>query len=381
MADQINGGQDLWSAPAEMIMGAIARNIDGSRKEGTVVFYDSLDVEVSLGRADVRQEGSVLHGEAVVMIRCTRYGLTEIERAEAAGSRQELICFIIADILTTAVRAMIDGLRDRLVPRLRNSFDGSEHIYCCSERSHILRFGQETSQKIDLMQILGDDLCGFLGHEKYNWVRLETVMTEGRISSQVWVNGSPYVELSDVLNDRLRPLSQKGTVLRAVQYELFEQSESTYAEPKYTDEQLRVLCDKAIHIMGKIDSSAAKLRAEQEIRELCHDDDLAFELFSFIPEAFAEAAINMNVSNRVIIRGGSKRYEVYTSQLRTWKMIFLVTLGILGDERPGESFYRGILYSSARYYAFTQLADAGKDKNTRLKPLLCDAHEGYRICN
>lgn len=361
----------------EMIASALAEKT-GGRLDGRSVFYDKYGIEVTVARQEINYKSGAYSAMAVFMLRCRARDFLTIEKVGAYAVTMAKACTALADAIAPAAQALMEGFEKAGSLSVKNSFDGTEHVYFYNEKPHYHKMGG-ISLNSDLFGPLKDMIKDYLGNEKYNWVKLDVLCGNGNINAQVWVNGSPYVELDSALIDLVKKAGS-SFMLSETQYVLLTQQEATLEKPGYTDEQLMALAKTSIHLMGEIKSSDDKLKAYERIKELCHDDSLAFELYTFIPEICAEIMTRMNVKSGVQINAGSKVYKVHVSQLRAWGIAFREMLSVLGDEKPDEDFQRGLLFSSARFYAFKKAVDSGAPRHQILLPdLLCEAFEGYKI--
>lgn len=169
---------------------------------------------------------------------------------------------------------------------------------------------------------LKDHIAKRIGNQKICYIKIYGAnIGNGEVIGECRINNVKSDELSDIVAEIVKTwdTSQFGS---HKQFIILKQSEETYIPQPFTKEDIVKATESAMILFEKIENDEYE-HFPQMLEDLVGDKNLAWELYSFIPEICAMHAFNkIKYPETILMNYNNENHEYYTTQLFSYYAIF-----------------------------------------------------------
>ncbi len=237
------------------------------------------------------------------------------DQHHAMGMSQGSFLFGIMD---TVMKMMNNDKPDRL----ESEFAGNKHNWSVY-KGNIVGIG-ETPKNFasdSYWNALKDHIAKRIGNQKICYVKIYGAnIGNGEIIGECRINDIKSNELSELVAEIVKTwgISQFGS---HKQFIILKQDKETYIEQPFTKEDISKAVEAAMVLFEKIENEQYE-QFPQMLEQLVGDKNLAWELYSFIPEICAENAFNkLNYPETITIDYNNEKHQYYKTQLFSYYVI------------------------------------------------------------
>lgn len=220
-----------------------------------------------------------------------------------------------------------------------------------------------------IFNILKDDIKVRLGDSRFYWIKVYVSrQASGKVIIQCTLNNEPFYAAEEKLIKYAEGWNTKGQFKVEKQYIIVRQCDKTWRFNKYADIDFIELVNKSIDIMIESNYDNFLDKTTSEIG----DDNLAFELCSFIPELYCRILFReVKYSDEVIIeRLDGTRKIMYLSQFYVFNKIKNIVYRRIQSEADREKVKK-ILAFSASFNAINKaLFDGSRLEDLAVGPIV-----------
>ena len=196
------------------------------------------------------------------------------------------------------------------------------------------------------------------------------------------INNNKIESLSQVIEDMAKTWKNKNFASHK-QIFLLKQEKETLRDYPYSDADIYDAVEKSLMLYEKVMNDGKEDLYLQVLTEFLGDTSLAQDIYNFIPEIFAEFAIEgVQFSEKVQINLHGNIRTFYKSQLATYYPILNAAAGVLerNSLKNTKKVFESLLHSSASFDAVNNaLNDGSKQENLILTSTLFNVTDDYRL--
>ena len=215
----------------------------------------------------------------------------------------------------------------------------------------MVHLGQGNRERSDMWTALRDDISLYLGRKKAYWIKLYCGWTGAEMIAEARINNIVYGDLTE----KLKSISQVPPAGTGFYYDkqfvLLIQKDDTYIPCPYTKADVKRLTYDALDRLIRVDGQESADKAVSEITSMGTYKTLGRELMSFIPEIYCSLILDNNTGDGIIADMGSTRYELKSSQLRSYTWMYDAVERYIRERHPDKNQNMGVLGFSSRYNA------------------------------
>lgn len=372
-----------------------------SPKESLDIVYDEI---ISKGNGAKRVEDGVLYGDTGLHISCI------IQRMAGNAGRytaemlfvlnhdwfDEPLCEYTAGLGDSEENAVRSGAEQFsavvLLPVLaamgctgehliETEVDGEKQVFrrACTET--MFSMGAENPERKNLWEIVEKEIPSYLGTKNAYWIKLYASCLDGKPNCEVRINGAVFPELTRKLDEYVATWSNHQDFHSEKEFfMILKEDKSVSNEPD--SEMVKELTVKAIEKMAAVTDEASEERAMAEIYLMCNkDNNLFWELQSFIPEIYTFTALNIsNADGMKLCRDGRPDISVKKSQLRTYGYIEQGVYRFMQEKNPSRETSFGVMCRSAVLSAVNQAVNKGsKLEDLYFPEMIYNAPGTYKV--
>lgn len=232
----------------------------------------------------------------------------------------------------------------------------------------------------DLYSLLQSEIQPKLGNKRFYWLKVYCArQIDGSVQVECLINNERFHTAQDKINNYLLSLPKQESFQGFKQYWFISKDEASLKTKTYTKQELYTAINKAIDLMSNCTKPAEIDVAFDKLLNQTNDLPLAFELYCFIPELYAQLKYPMvRFSDEwtfVFPSGDTK--SLYTSQIDLMSMI-LNTLRNREKLGIGHKKLDHLLNFSSQHNAIQNATANGSSlENLVLMPLILNAPDGY----
>lgn len=138
-----------------------------------------------------------------------------------------------------------------------------------------------------IFNLIKEDIRARVGNLQFYWVKVYVAkQVDGEIIAQCFINNEPFLAADKKLYEYAQSWNTNNQFNGKKQYIIIRQCDNTWKPSKHTKEQIKAYINSAIDLMENCTSEAEYELLFERISNLTNDEDLAYELFSLIPEIY-----------------------------------------------------------------------------------------------
>lgn len=276
---------------------------------------------------------------------------------QAMGMSQGSFIFGIMDAIT---KMMNNDNPDQL----QSEFAGNQHSWAVYS-GNIVGMGEIPKDFAPdvYWNALKDHIAKRIGNQKICYIKIYGAnIGNGEFIGECRINDIKSDELSNIVAEIVKNwgTSQFGS---HKQFIILKQSEETYIQQPFTKEEISKCVEAAMVLFEKIEDEQYEY-FPQMLERLVGDKNLAWELYSFIPEFCAQNAFNnLKYPETILMNYKGKTHEYYTTQLFSY---YAISNGIFstfnkGSLKDTNKVYREYISVSSTYSAICSAREQGSN--------------------
>ncbi len=264
---------------------------------------------------------------------------------------------------------------------IETELDGEKFVFrrACTEM--IFSMGVENPERKNLWELVENEIPSYLGTKNAYWIKLYASCIDGEPNCEVRINGAVFSELTEKLDEYVATWSNhKDFHSEKSFFLILKEDKNTANEPD--SEMVKELTVKAIEKLAAVTDEDADNKAMAELYLMCNrDENLLWELQSFIPEIYTFAAFNIRNSDGLkMCRDGKPDISLKKSQIRAYGYIEQGVYRFMQENNPSRETSLGIMCRSAVFNALNQAVQNGsKIEDLYFPAMIYNAPETYRV--
>lgn len=230
--------------------------------------------------------------------------------------------------------------------------------------------------------VLKDELAKRLGNQDICYIKIYAANGgDGNFTTgECRINNTPVDSLSEIVEGIAKTWKNK-TFASHKQFFILKQEKETLMEYPYTNADISDAVEKSLMLYEKVMNDGKEDLYFDVLKEFLGDTSLAQDIYNFIPEIFAEFAIEeVRFSEKVQMNYRGNTRTFYKSQLATYYPIMNGAAVLLGKNvlKDTQRVFESLLYSSASFNAVNNaLNDGSKQENLILTDMLFNVTDDY----
>lgn len=230
--------------------------------------------------------------------------------------------------------------------------------------------------------VLKDELAKRLGNQEICYIKIYAANGgDGKfVTGECRINNSRIDSLSEIIEDMAKNWKNKKFASHK-QFFILKQDKETLKDYPYTNTDIYDAVEKSLMLYEKVMNDGREDLYFDVLKEFLGDTSLAQDIYNFIPEIFAEFAIEeVRFSEKVQMNHRGNVRTFYKSQLATYYPVMNGAAAVLGKNvlKDTQRVFESLLKSSASFNAVNNALDDGsKLENLILTDILFNVTDDY----
>ncbi|MBR2283985.1 MAG: hypothetical protein IJ874_06150 [Ruminococcus sp.] len=349
----------------ELALEALNKKLNGTIYDNCIITRrGGYTIDINVTRPQ-EKEGTVL-AQIVYIVRNDSFDEPIIEPCDVQGKTWEEAADMGAQMFDVTVWHSLEMAAQRKNPQPVSVDFLNQHYDFDLFSESVLRVNVSQEKPVtSLFSYIKEDIPKYLGSKKYYWVRLFAAAFNGKRISEVRVNGSVCMELSNKLRKYVDTLEAGETYISEKQCVICVQKEDDKCP--FTKETVTTAAKAAIDMMVGIRNPADYEAMSLKLIDIAGDKDLASEIRIFVPEILAKLTLGYREGDSLFFIDGDSQIEFRKTQLRSYFYIQQVLLEFL-SRRPPQEDVQNIVFNSVAFREMKKTIDAAKEKGQEIKP-------------
>lgn len=290
--------------------------------------------------------------------------------------------------LTAGAQMFVDGILEAVFDafdadgesQIRNQIMGNMHVFRRTSTHETLCVGAAEPNMKDLWGIVKESIPLYLGTKRAYWLKLFASVSDGKYNCEARLNNIVYPELTQKLYKYVKGWRNKEQFHSEKQFFLFIQEDATYTPCNITREQVFDLTFKAIEIFKQVTDGDTRNKAVNTVRMLAKDENLAFDICTFLPEIYTQKLVNLKESDGIIAVKGEQQIPLVKSQLRVYTYIEDAVSRYIYHKKPTTEECMKIMALSSKMQAISEaVKNGGKIEDLLFPPMMFMINDDYEI--
>ncbi|MBQ3546054.1 MAG: hypothetical protein IJA34_13895 [Lachnospiraceae bacterium] len=221
---------------------------------------------------------------------------------------------------------------------------------------------------------LEDGIKKRIGNQKLCYVKIYgSNIGDGNYIGECRINDVQIDELSNIVEKMIRDWGTTGFGSHK-QFIMLQQNEDTILDYPFTEGEILESTEKAMKLFEKCETDEEYEQFPEMLEQAVGDKDLAWELYTFIPEICAENAFEKIICpETIMMRIGNVDYKYYKTQFISYYTIVdgvfrTLNKGVLKDT---DKVYREYISVSSLYSAICSARESGHDPENEEGMMIC----------
>ncbi len=251
---------------------------------------------------------------------------------------------------------------------------------------NVVAFGKEVpvdDVKI-YWDIIKDEIAKRIGNQDICCIKIYAANSgeEGFSTGECRINNNKIDSLSEVIEGIAKSWKNKNFASHK-QFFILKQEKETLKDYPYSNADIYDAVEKSLMLYERVMNDGKEDLYFNVLKEFLGDTSLAQDIYNFIPEIFAEFAIeNVRFSEKIQFNLHGSVRTFYKSQLATYYPIFNAAASILDRNvlKNTEKVFQELLTTSASLNAVNNALDSGsKMENLILTDMLFNVTDDYIV--
>ncbi len=361
---------------AYMIIEALSNVVsNGEVVDGKLIIKD-IDLWVSVD--NVVDKGPFVQARIIIHHNTLEEDI--FEYATGIGqSKEDKIKQLVSNFSFSSLCVITKALRDEEGKMLDITYYDRTNKFKLFQSCLSTQGDQQGYEVKDYWDMIGSEISKRIGNEKMYYIKVYTSKSQSSINCECRINGFVNKEITSLLNANADKWNINDILYSEKQCFVLIHDNATYKPYKYSNEELKIITEKAIIEYGKCDTYEKHKAYNQELYESTKDLSLACELYLFIPEIVCEFICNdATFVDSVIIFKNDSQITMYKEQITSYNTIFKCVYEMINTSKLDNQQIKHILLCSSSYKAiYNALQQGGKMNDFKMKPLEIDVPNKY----
>lgn len=280
-----------------------------------------------------------------------------------SDTKEKALLSVIGSFILCILDGLLKFIRSGYHYGIAIEFLGRKKSFKVSE-TLIMKIGDKEDKDVDSFWFLIKDHISLrIYNKRAYYIKVYGAnLGNGEVIGEVRINNVISKYLSDIVAKDVKNWETGTGFYSRKQFFFIEQSKNTYIAYPYTHKQIETFTYIVIQELSKCSTNGDYKKSRDNIKKLISDENLAMELFYFIPEICAENAFkdaNHCEYIRAIIRGDE--YKIYKSQFTVYYMIKEVIMRGLQNGKLRKDVYQKLILISSTYNIISKSMKDGSD--------------------
>lgn len=376
--EHLDAAENSRDFKEEKVLTALHKVLPESRVTHKGVYIEALDLTIDTRMPHVN--GAVV--QLVFVLKHKMFQEELMETVAGVGSTfGEAVEEGVKNFVESALEGMIKALKNEGGKEVTANILDRPHRFKCYQ-SHVVQQGCKVSgESVDFWQLLGEDIVRRIGNKKVYFVKVYAAKTATTVNCECRVNGMVYANLTKKLNEVVGSWEIDGAIYSERQSFILIQDEGTYVPYPLTKKEVESYTLNTLLLYRACQSETEYRELLNKILEVCPNQSLAIELYSFIPEIFTEIIFSdVNYSDEILLIKDEERYHMFRHQLTSYDWIYSVVDRTIRAGYFEKSQVDPIIRCSASLNSINDaLSQGGQMKNLNMLGIAVPVSKDYEV--
>lgn len=298
-----------------------------------------------------------------------------------SDTKEKALMSVIGSFILCVLDSLLSFIKLNYNYGIRTNFINRNKVFKISE-SLIMKIGDKDDRDVDsLWHIIKDHISLRVYNRRAYYIKVYGAsLGDGETVGEVRINNRISKYLSNIVAKDVKKWDTGDGFYSRKQFFFIEQSKDTYIPYPYTQKQIETFTYIAINELSKYSTNEEYRKSKDIIKKIISDENLAMELFYFIPEVCAENAfkdVPMCEYIKTIIRG--EEYKVYKTQFSAYYMIKDVIVKGLQSDKLKKEVYKNLILISSTYRMVSKYSEDGVKISDMLITLTMRFNDRYEL--
>lgn len=269
----------------------------------------------------------------------------------------------VKNFTSSILEVIIKSLAKGYDGELKGDFFNSLKSYYLTKANSKSIGEKKGNKEIDFWDLIREKIKERLGNKKSYLIKVyASKLKSGDLSCECRINGIIDEEITEYLKNYSKDWEVITNFYSLKQFFVITQKDETYEKYPYSKEEVVTFTNKAIKILATCDNEEKFNNIDKEINEITKNENVSYEIRSFIPEIFCELVFSeASFSNRIILVKDNEQIEGHKRQFTIYFWIYETVVNVFNERVLSEDELKTIVSFSATYSSIAEALNNGKE--------------------